>query len=120
MSKVVIQPEQKSDEVMKPIFQVISQELKLPISLIEYDGMKIMFYKPYSFAVRIENEMLIHENRDLSIFVGESSLDELVESFFDAFCYQWRDLARSDNSKLGKCAIEVKERLLAMAKEVTI
>lgn len=107
---------------VKPIFQVISnsQKFPLPISRIEYDGIKLAFYKPYKMTVEFDDEFgcLKHRNAKLGIVISAYTLDELVAEFFEWFVSDWRGYAQADNSKLSECAIEQKHTLLSMAMEV--
>ena len=110
--------EQAYTNVVKPIFQVMSQKPKLPISFIEYGDLKLEFFKPYKMTVQVEGKYLVHENMKMNMIIHGESLDELVETFFDCFCFLWRDYALADDSELSKGAIEMKQYLLSLAKEV--
>ena len=101
----------------KPIFQVLSQNPKLPISKIEYNGLKLEFIKPYIMTVKIDGKYLVHENMKLNMVIAEKSLDELIESFFDYFAFLWQGIVLEKEVKLHSSAEKLKEYLMSLAKE---
>ena len=104
--------------MIKPIFQVLSQHPKLPISKIEYKDLKLEFFKPYIMTVKIEGEYLVHENMRMNMIVRGNTLEEVVEEFFaDMYCL-WHDIVLVDESKLHPSAIKLKNYLISIAREV--
>jgi len=104
--------------VKKPIFQVLSKSPKLPIPQIEYDGLNLVFHKPYQMTVEVEGNYVVHRNARLNLVIAEKSIEKLVDSFFDCFAFLWRDYALALNDELAPCAIRMKEYLLSLAREV--
>ena len=120
MQDAVLANEQAAynNNVVKPVFQILSQYPELPISALEYDGLKLEFIRPYIMTVRVENEYIVHENMKLNLVVHGETMDELVESFFESMCFLWRDCAQEDDSNLGSYALGIKKHLLSLVKEV--
>ena len=104
--------------MVKPIFQVLSQHPKLPISKIEYKGLKLEFAKPYIMTVKIEGEYLVHENMRMNVIVRGVTLEEVVEEFFAEMYCLWHDIVLEDEKKLHSSAIRLKEYLVSIAREV--
>ena len=105
-------------DIKKPIFQVFSQQPKLPVSRIEYNDLKLEFFKPYPLTIKIEDGYLVHENMKMNMIAFGKTMDELVEKFFDYFTFLWRDYASAPDSELAPCAIKMKKYILSLAKEV--
>ena len=84
--------------------------------------MKLAFKKPYVMTVTLDQGehglLLIHDNKDLSIFTQGYTLEELTEDFFEAFTSVWQGYVQVDESILGKDAIRLKNNLLSIAEEV--
>ena len=104
--------------MLKPIFQVFSNNPKLPISSIEYDGVKLEFKKPYMLTVKVEGDYIEHEDKKLNMIVSGKTLDELVEAFFGDFVFIWREYALCDDSKLSGGAVKLKQHILSLAREI--
>jgi len=108
-------------DMKKPIFQVVAfDKPKLPVSRIEKEGMTLIFKEPYTLSVEYDNEYnrIVHRNEKLNLVISGETLDEVVDKFFDSFCFIWDEYAKEIDNNLTAQAIEMKEYLLTLAKEV--
>jgi len=104
--------------MQSPIFQVISQNPKLPISKIEYKGLKLEFFKPYIMTVKIEDKFLVHENPKLNMVIRGETIEELVEQFFGVIHDLWAEIVQVDENTLHPSAIKFKNYLLTLLEEI--
>jgi len=103
---------------MTSLYEIAINNPPFEFSHIKHGGKSIVFNSPYKLVVSIDDGAFWHTNDELGIVASGKTFDELFFSFFDAFVYAWKAYALEKDSMLAPSGLQVKQSLLAIAKEV--
>ena len=102
---------------MRSVFQFLLNNPPIQIEQFVCCGKTFKFNEPYRLTVKIDDDAIWHENKELDIIVSGRTVDELLQDFFEFTHATWEGLVNTDD-KLSKSAEELKGRLMAAMLEV--
>lgn len=91
---------------------------KLIIERIHYEDSSILFFKPVHIDIENKDDCYIAIMPVLDITTIEDTSDAALNSLYDEILFLWEDYALEDDKKMTLDAIELKQRILNVIKEV--
>lgn len=88
------------------------------IDRFEYNGLKVRFFKPYAFCYEIIDGLFYFRDNKLGIDFFDSTLADLLESFYDFFTMLLKMYLDKADSELTNDAIKLRNYLMGICEAI--